>query len=295
MKFDLCFDNLLNSTHIILQIINRFKIITLSNHPSYYQQHPLQTRNYSKMASNQNALTIQQTNPTEITTQNNTGDRKTPIPVEEPTIKQNIQEDYKITFQTTEKNRKQWDYRTHVWDLKNQLELKPFLKNCTYPFKYGGCIVKRVDEKEKEKGKKVGYKIEVVEEFMNSPRILYLLTMTLRGKEFILKGGKVKGQLRSRTYPAGTEDNWTIRGSCSDTNYVWSQIFRMCMDKKIPVKFYVFQAPIEKRPYPTPIGGTKYEETSPYEAMEKDLNAFLKETLGQNLIGEGNLLQLIKN
>ena len=270
----------------------------MSNHPSYYQQHPLQTHNYSKMASNQNALTIQQTNPTEITTQNNTGDRKTPIPVEEPTIKQNIQEDYKITFQTTEKNRKQWDNndnRTHEWDLKNQLELNPFLKNCTYPFKYGGCIVKRVDEKEKEKGKKVGYKIEVVEEFMNSQRILYLLTITVCGKEFILKGGKVKGQLPSRTYSAGTEYNWTISGTCSDTNYVWSQIFRMCMDKKIPVKFYLYPAPSEKVQFPTPIGETKYIETSPYEEMEKYLNAFLKKTLGRNLIGEGNLLQLIKN
>ena len=47
-------------------------------------------------------------------------------------------------------------------------------------------------------------------------------------------------------------------------------------------------------PYPTPTGVTKYIEVSPYEEMEKNLNAYLKNLLGRNLIGEGNLLQLIK-
>ena len=63
----------------------------------------------------------------------------------------------------------------------------------------------------------------------------------------ILKGGKSKNPLGKRwgSYNNGPEENWTMKGSPSDTNYVYSQIFRKCLKQNIEIDFYVFQRKVE--------------------------------------------------
>jgi hypothetical protein len=120
--------------------------------------------------------------------------------------------------------------------------------------------------------------------------IIYLVVIF--GK--IIKGGKSKNSLPQRTYGAGTEENWTMKGSPSDTNYVWSQIFRACIKKNIPIKFYICKVPTIQAEYITSEGGKKYIEISPYEEMEKDLNAHLMKVMGRKIIGERDLLSFNK-
>jgi len=199
-------------------------------------------------------------------------------------------DEMKIYFQSTEKNSKEYNYREHVWDLTNQLDRDEYFSKCPYDFKYGGYLAPWPDEKDKGDKKTVGYKIMTTEEFKNAEQLLYIATATVNNKEKILKGGKVKGKLPSRTYSAGTEDNWTMRGTCSPTNYIYSQIFRMCIKEGIPIKFYIFVAPLSTVSWPSIFGGNKTCSISPYEEMEKDLNAHLKHCLGgKSPIGEGQL------
>lgn len=200
-----------------------------------------------------------------------------------------------IVFNTTIKNSKEYNYKTHKWDLSNQLDLNTFLEKTIYPFEYGGCIESRIDETDKDEKKRIGYNIIETEKFKNKEQLLYLMTISKDDVEKIIKGGKVKGTLSTRSYKAGIEDSWTMKGTPSPTNYIYSQIFRKCIKLNIKVKFYVYQAPLTKVPYQTSSGVEKYIEISPYEAMEKDLNSHLKKLLGRNLIGEGNLEQLYKD
>ena len=174
--------------------------------------------------------------------------------------------------------------------MSNQLDIDTYLQQSAYVFKYGGYIGSGGDEKYKSFEKVVGYKIKVTDEYKDDTQLLYLLV--INGK--IVKGGKVKGTLPSRSYSAGTEHNWTNTGQASPTNYIYSQIFRECLRVNIPIKFYVCRCPLTRVSYPTPSGETKYIETSPYEAMEHELNLHLKKTLGKQLIGEGDLLNLNK-
>ena len=85
-----------------------------------------------------------------------------------------------------------------------------------------------------------------------------------------------------------------MKGSPSDTNYVWSQIFRACIEKNIPVKFYICKVPTIQVGYLTCEGETKNIEISPYEEMEKELNSHLMKVLGRKPIGEGDLLNFVK-
>lgn len=195
-----------------------------------------------------------------------------------------------ITFQTTKKNSQEYSYRTHTWDLSNQLDLDTYLQQTSYEFEYAGSIVSRDDEEDKPIHKLVGYKINVTDEYNSATQILYLLV--INGK--IVKGGKVKGTLPSRSYSAGTEHNWTNTGQASPTNYIYSQIFRSCLSNNIPIKFYVYKCPLTRVSYLKPDGQIGSINISPYEEMEKSLNADLKQTLGTNLIGEGDLLNLNK-
>lgn len=204
--------------------------------------------------------------------------------------------DYKIYFNITEKNGKKFCYKTCCWDFENQLSLKDFLEKTEYGFEYAGKIIKKLsDENNKEEKKKIGYKILINDKFKNKIRLLYLITIIIGGEEKIIKGGKVKGKLENRSYSAGTEDNWTMRGTPSCTNYIYSQLFRMCLKKKIPIKFYAFETPLYEVSYKSSNGKEKHIKISPYEEMEKELNAHLKQCLGKNLIGEGNLEQLFKS
>lgn len=193
-------------------------------------------------------------------------------------IDQNTQtpsNDYMLEFESTEKC-SQGPYRTHIWNCKNQLNINDYLTKTSYNFKEGGWI--------KESDRTCGYEICVTDEFKNTENIIYLIVIF----DKIIKGGKCKGKLTKRTYPAGTQKSWS-KGTPSETNYIYSQIFRMCLKKNIKVKFYIFQAQTYRVSYPTPDGKIKYKEISPYEEMETSLNAHLKETLGRKLIGDGSL------
>ena len=196
-----------------------------------------------------------------------------------------------ITFQTTKKNSGEFNYRTHTWDISNQLNIDTYLQQTSYNFEYGGHITKRTNETDKLPSKIVGYNIEVIDKYKNDTQLLYLVVIN----DKIIKGGKSKNRLKVRTYSAGTEYQWTKAGNCSDTNYIYSQIFRSCLSNNIPIKFYVYKCPLTRVNYPKPDGQTGSINISPYEEMEKSLNADLKQTLGKNLIGEGDLLSLIKN
>ena len=192
-------------------------------------------------------------------------------------------EEFMLEFQTTPKNSKEYNYRSHKWDCRKQLNVVDYLKKTSYNFKEGGWI-------QQNDSKTCGYDICVSDEFKDMSNIIYLIVIF--GK--IIKGGKSKNPLPTRSYPAGIEENWTMKGSPSDTNYVWSQIFRACIKRNIPVKFYICCCPTTTIEYTTSEGKTKHIDLSPYEEMEKNLNAHLKKVLGRNLIGEGDLLSFYK-
>jgi hypothetical protein len=203
--------------------------------------------------------------------------------IETMCVEKKNDEEFMLEFQTTPKNSKEYNYRSHKWDCTNQLDLVEYLKKTSYNFKEGGWI-------QQNDSKTSGYEICVNDEFKDVSNIIYLVVIF--GK--IIKGGKSKNPLPQRTYGAGTEENWTMKGSPSDTNYVWSQIFRSCIKRKIPVKFYICKVPTKQVEYITSEGGKKYIEISPYEEMEKDLNAHLMKVMGRKIIGEGDLLSFYK-
>ena len=203
-----------------------------------------------------------------------------------------------ITFKTTERNSKNFDeHKNHVWNLSDQLELGRFLQQSYLKFELAGTIVECEDECEKEFGKTIGYKIKTENKFKDITQMVYLLVININGKEIILKGGKVKGTLVSRSYPAGTEYNWTMKSSCSPTNYIYSQIFRMAVKENIPIHFYVSPVPIVSVPITcSETGEEKMVDISAYEEAEKDLNKHLRKLLGNKKpIGEGGLLEKSKN
>tara|TARA_B110000027_G_C15991037_1_gene243171 strand:- start:550 stop:753 length:204 start_codon:yes stop_codon:yes gene_type:complete len=61
------------------------------------------------------------------------------------------------------------------------------------------------------------------------------------------------------------------------------------MENNIELKFYIYSAPLIRVSYPKSEGGEGYVEISPYEEIEKDLNAHLVKSLGRKPIGEGDL------
>jgi hypothetical protein len=213
--------------------------------------------------------------------------------VSDLSIEVDVNEEFKINFKTTHKNSKEYEYREHTWDLKEQIDINTFLEITKHPFEYGGCIKSKTDE-DKDKDKIIGYYIEEVDKFKDKKQLIYLMTISKNGIEKIIKGGKVKGKLSGRSYSAGTEYNWTITGQASATNYIYSQIFRTCLQENISIKFYVYHVPLINVEFKTSTGEKKIIEISPYEEVEKDLNNHLRIILGRNLIGEGNLEELNK-
>jgi len=185
-----------------------------------------------------------------------------------------------IKFKTTKSNSKKYDYEEHIWVIDNQLNIEDILKLPEFSkFKFCGSI--------KESSLASGYEISLVESFKNKNFVIYLTVKS--GK--ILKGGKSKNSLDTRSYAAGTEESWTMRGSPSTTNYVWSQIFRESLKDGNEIKFYGMVVPSHKMTYESFDGKIITEMVSPYESEEKKLNALLKKLNGNNLIGEGKLLQ----
>ena len=187
-----------------------------------------------------------------------------------------------LTFQATPKKLSGINDIEFNWYLDQQLRIDDFLKITHYSFQYGGWIEERKNAS--------GYAICTTPEFKNKGQIIYLLTF--RG--FILKGGRSKNSLRKRSYPAGTVKTWINGGGsgCSDTNYIFSQIWRQCIkDGTIgDFKFYIYQAPLSTVKYMASTGETSSIEISPYEAMETNLNEHLRTILGRNPVGDGDLL-----
>lgn len=214
-----------------------------------------------------------------------------PEPVPQITDEDN-NKNFEIKFFTTPKGneRKSGSYedkKIHIWNLTNQLDLDSFMNETTLNFEEGGHIEARIDEEDKIPEARVGYKI--VQYYPEKTNLVYLLTAKINEIEKILKGGKIKGNLASRSYTAGTQEKWTTKGSPSPTNYIYSQIFRSCIKNNIELKFYIHSAQITRVPYPISEGGEGYIEISPYEEIEKKLNSHLVKVLGRKPIGEGDL------
>jgi hypothetical protein len=191
---------------------------------------------------------------------------------------------FMLEFQTMKKDKT--GSNKHIWNCKNQLDVKDFLEQTSYTFTDGGWI-------QKNDTNAPGFDICVTEEFQGVSNVIYMISIF--GK--ILKGGKSKNPLPQRSYAAGTEKTW-IEGDPSKTNYVWSQIFRACIEKNIPVKFYIYAVKTIKVSYPLSNGGGENQGyLSHYEEIEKSLNAHLKSEMkkkGGKPIGEGKLLALYK-
>jgi hypothetical protein len=186
-----------------------------------------------------------------------------------------------IRFETTKRASKNYKDRTiHIWNLKNQLNidyvlLHPFFSK----FRHAATIV--------ESDCKAGYKIKLEPEFVGKRFIIYIIEK--HGK--VLKGGKSKNSLDTRSYGAGTEETWTMRFTCSETNYVWSQIFIESIKDGYPIKFYAMVVPSISMSYESFDGEIITEMVSPYESEEKKMNKTLVKMNNGKLIGEGKLLQ----
>jgi hypothetical protein len=191
----------------------------------------------------------------------------------------------KIKFKTTKRASKNYEKtQEHTWVLDNQLDTDDILSRPEFSkFRLAATIVKSETT--------AGYKIQLEPEFVNKPFVIYILSKC--GK--ILKGGKSKNPLDLRSYSAGTEETWTMRGTCSETNYVWSQIFRESLNDGCPITFYGYIVPSFYHTYESFDGETITELVAGhYETEEKKLNFFLNTLNGSKVIGEGSLLQTQK-
>jgi len=189
-----------------------------------------------------------------------------------------------IIFKTTKPNSKKYEYVDHIWDLEDQLDQDFILGHPSFSnFKYAATVVKSDTTS--------GYDILVDPEFKDKPFVIYLVFKN--GK--LLKGGKAKNGLANRSYRAGTEESWTMRGTPSVTNYVWSQIFRESLNDGHPITFYGYVVPSSYYTY-TSFDGEIITElvAGHYESEEKKLNNLLNTINGKKVIGEGNLLAKFK-
>ena len=192
----------------------------------------------------------------------------------------------KIIYNTTVRESKDYsNIREHIWDLDNQLDLEYVLSLPAFSrFKKAADIVWADNVP--------GFKIRLTPDFKDKSYIIYLIVDKKSGK--VLKGGKSKNPLNLRSYSAGTEETWTMRGTCSETNYVWSQIFRRSIKDNNPIEIYAMVVPSHEYSFDSFDGNIETESISPYEEEEKKMNALLKKLNRGNLIGEGNLLAKLK-
>ena len=190
-----------------------------------------------------------------------------------------------IEFYTTKSGSGDFtNMKKHVWELDGQLNIDDLLKMKEFSnFKLAATIV--------EDSNTSGYKIKLEDFFVGKPFVIYLLVKD--GK--VLKGGKSKNTLDSRSYSAGTEESWTNRGTPSVTNYVWSQIFRESLKDGKPILFYGYVVPSYELTYPSFDGEVVTEMVcGHYETEELKLNHLLSKLNGRKVIGEGKLLELNK-
>ena len=189
-----------------------------------------------------------------------------------------------IKFQSTKPGSGVYEYRKHVWDISESLDLYEVLSLPEFKnFEHCATIV--------QSNNAAGFVIQVEPKFVNQNFMIYMIETEDR----ILKGGKSKNSLDTRSYSAGTEESWTMRGTPSITNYTWSQIFRERLSKGIPIKFYGAICSSVDMTYTSVFGGTFTEKVSPYEKEEKRLNDKLNKLNGKKVIGEGKLLAPFKS
>lgn len=182
-----------------------------------------------------------------------------------------------IKIKVTPKNQKEITYREIIWDLKNQINIDDFLNE------YPECLFEKHAKIVKNKGV-VGYKIKEFDGFKDKKFLIYLLVID--GK--IIKVGKCKHNIATRSYPAGTERNWSATGNPSDVNYFYSKLFLSCLENNIDVDFYCYEVPMRVENF-IAFRTTREFSFSPYEEYEKVLNSVLIEKLGGPLIGDGEL------
>jgi len=190
----------------------------------------------------------------------------------------------KIKFKTTKRESKTYEQNEHTWVIEHQLNLEDVLKLDAFKkFEHCGTVVKSNNA--------AGFEILLEPKFKKQKFVIYMITTM--GK--ILKGGKSKNSLDTRSYAAGTEESWTERGTPSVTNYIWSQLFRQSLEDGVEVKFYGVICPSVIYNYESFDGQITTEYVSPYESEEKKLNTILNKLNGKKLIGEGKLLSQFKS
>ena len=189
-----------------------------------------------------------------------------------------------IRFKSTKPGSGVYEYTEHVWDISKSLDLHEVLSLPEFKnFEHCATIVDSNNAAE--------FLIQVEPKFVNQNFMIYIIET--EGK--VLKGGKSKNSLDNRSYSAGTEESWTMRGTPSVTNYTWSQVFRERLSKGIPINFYGMVCPSMDMTYLSLIGKTFTEKVSPYEKEEKRLNDLLNKLNGKKVIGEGKLLAPYKS
>ena len=182
-----------------------------------------------------------------------------------------------IKIKVAPKNQKKFEYSEITWDLKNQINIDDFLNEYPeYGFKKYATIVGTDGV--------VGYKIQELRGFSDKKFLIYLLVVG--GK--IVKVGKCKKNIATRSYTAGTERNWINTGMPSNVNYFYSKLFLSCLENNIDVDFYCYEVPVTTENF-VAFGIESTFSFSPYEEYEKVLNFTLKKKLGKNLIGDKKL------
>jgi hypothetical protein len=193
-------------------------------------------------------------------------------------------EPYLIEYETT--NRKSKDFLTknqHLWNISKQLRIEDLMSRKEFNnFEYAGKIIS-ADTASK-------YKIITEPKFEDLIFLVYILVIN----GYVVKGGKCKSTLDTRSYSAGTEKSWTMTGEPSPTNYVFSQIFRAILPKGAKIEFYAYVSNIQ----PVSdffLGETRTSGVSQYESLEKYLKDYLDLHNNKKVIGEGNLLAKYKD
>ncbi len=182
-----------------------------------------------------------------------------------------------LEFEQTRKASNNFVERTkHTWNLSNQITIDEVLADPDFK------NFKRIGYVEKTNGA-AGFKIVALDDFKDKKPVLYILVI----QKYVIKGGKVKNELETRSYSAGTEKAWTDKGNCSDTNYTLSQVFRKALEMGLTIDFYGIEIPATKVVSNT-FSVQKITYVSTYECDELTMIELLTKLNGKKLIGQGD-------
>lgn len=144
-----------------------------------------------------------------------------------------------LSFEVSPKNSKVYDKsKTEivVWNLEEgSVPFQTFNELFSQEF---GLSFERSVQVVEDPSVVAGYRlVSVNESLKDMENVIYAIVF--EGK--VLKIGKSKPRMQDRSYTAGTVKNW-LKGTPSDTNYVWSQIFRKYSGSK-NIEFWTIKAP----------------------------------------------------